>query len=42
MQDFDQEHLGRILHFCTASTRTPIHGFSKLEGNRGTYAKFLI
>ncbi len=42
MEDFDQEQLGRILHFCTGSTRTPIHGFSKLESNRGNYSKFLI
>ncbi len=42
MDGFDQEQLARILHFCTASTRTPIQGFSRLESNRGNYAKFLI
>lgn len=30
MEDFDQEQLGKVLHFCTGSTRTPIHGFSRL------------
>lgn len=42
METFDQEQLGKILHFCTGSSRTPIHGFSKLESNRGNYSKFLI
>ena len=27
MDGFDQEQLARILHFCTGSSRTPIHGF---------------
>lgn len=27
MQEFDQEQLSRVLHFCTGSSRTPIHGF---------------
>lgn len=42
MEEFDQEQLGRILHFTTASTRTPIHGFARLESNRGNCSKFLI
>lgn len=42
MDEFDQEQLGRMLHFCTASTRTPVHGFSRLESNRGNYSKFMI
>ena len=27
MEEFDQDQLAQILHFCTGSSRTPIHGF---------------
>lgn len=27
METFDQDQLAHILHFCTGSSRTPIHGF---------------
>ena len=27
MEEFDQDQLAHILHFCTGSSRTPIHGF---------------
>lgn len=27
MEEFDQEKLANLLHFCTGSSRTPIHGF---------------
>ena len=27
MEEFDQDQLANILHFCTGSSRTPIHGF---------------
>lgn len=27
LEDFDQEQLANFLHFCTGSSRTPIHGF---------------
>lgn len=42
MEEFDQDQLAKVLHFCTGSSRTPIHGFKKLESNRGNYSKFLI
>lgn len=27
VEEFDQEQLANLLHFCTGSSRTPIHGF---------------
>jgi len=30
MESFDQDQLSNILHFCTGSSRTPIHGFKYL------------
>ncbi|KAM3129436.1 hypothetical protein pb186bvf_018428 [Paramecium bursaria] len=40
--EFDQDQLKKFLHYCTGSYRIPINGFSKLESNRGQYAKFKI
>lgn len=42
LEEISQEKLSKILHFCTGSSRTPIHGFRKLEINRGNYGKFTI
>ena len=30
MESFDQDQLSNVLHFCTGSSRTPIHGFKYL------------
>lgn len=29
VEEFDQEQLANMLHFCTGSSRTPIHGFKQ-------------
>lgn len=42
MDTFNQQQLANLLKFSTGSSRTPIHGFKKLESNRGNYSKFLI
>jgi len=35
METYDQEQLGRILQFCTGTSRLPLGGFSELESQRG-------
>ena len=42
LNNYSQEQLGKILHFCTGSSRTPIDGFRNLMSNRGNIAKFCI
>lgn len=42
MKEFDEDQLSKILHFCTGSIKIPIHGFNKLESNRGNCSKFEI
>lgn len=42
LNTYSQEHLAKILHFCTGSSRTPIDGFRNLMSNRGNIAKFCI
>lgn len=35
MATYNQEQLGRILQFCTGTSRLPLGGFSELESQRG-------
>ncbi len=42
MSNLSQEELSKFLQFCTGSMRVPLGGFSVLESNRGTIAKFTI
>ena len=42
MGTYDQVQLGRILQFCTGTSRLPLGGFSELESQRGQKAKFCI
>ena len=42
MGGYNQEQLGRVLQFCTGTSRLPLGGFSELESQRGKKAKFCI
>lgn len=37
-----QDELGKLLQYCTGSSRVPIGGFKSLESNRGNVASFCI
>lgn len=39
---YNQQELGRILQFCTGTSRVPLGGFVELESQSGKKAKFCI
>jgi len=42
MATYNQQELGRILQFCTGTSRVPLGGFVELESQSGKKAKFCI
>jgi E3 ubiquitin-protein ligase HUWE1 len=42
METYTQVELGRILQFCTGTSRVPLGGFAELESQSGHKAKFCI
>lgn len=42
MATYNQKELGRVLQFCTGTSRVPLGGFVELESQSGKKAKFCI